>query len=1153
MFKKSFTGATLAIISLSLVLGPVAPVFAQVAPPAGLVASYSFYEGTGTITADQSGNSITGTLMNGPVWTVGKNGGGLSFDGVNDYVNLGSPAGLQMTGSMTVSAWVYETGNVADDGDIVSKSHWQFKSSPDTGVRTYAITITNSAGAWVQRYSNTVRALNTWYYVTGVYNAAAQTLDIYVNGALDNGALSGTVLSVQQNGADLVNIGRRPSGGFNIQGTIDDVRIYNRALSGSEIAADMATPVGGTFVPDTTAPAISAIAASGITQSGATISWTTNEGATTQVDYGLTAAYGSQTTLDSSPTTGHSAIISGLASSTAYHYRVRSSDAAGNEAISGDNILTTVTADTQAPSIPAGLTATSISSSQINLSWAASTDNVGVAGYRVYRGGTQIATSTTNSYANTGLTASTTYTYTVAAYDAAGNASAQSASASATTPSSIPSGDLIPADRATTWNPGLNAVGGIPNRTTICATLSPRGGTLDDATAIQTAIDACPVGQVVQLSAGTFRITNGPVVLNKGVTLRGQSPAQTRLVATTGLVVAIGGPYYSYGQSVNLATNVVKGSYTVTLASNPGLSVGEVVLIDQLTDPAITTWGAHCPLNDDCRTWRTRVNRPLTQLMEVASVSGNTVTFVTPFHIGFSTSYGAQLTRFPAGTLVKYAGVEDLYIRGGTSGNIRMIYAAYSWIKGVESDFHIDHSVDLIKAYRSVVRDSYVHSAQNPTPGGGAYGIAISEASSDNLIENNIVWNMNKVMVMEASGGGNVIAYNYMEDGWINGTPAWVETGLNAAHMATGHYELFEGNQSFNMDSDNTWGNAIYITGFRNHLTGARRSISPVNATNVDARRAIGVMEGHWWYTIIGNVLGTPTQSAAPYSGFTYEWSSPSQNVDNPVPMWRLGWDPENAGTVDNKVLTTLIRGGNFDYFTNTVRWENVSQQAIPSSLYLSSKPSFFGSYTWPWVDATGGTKTYTLPARARFDAGTPFAPPPGGGGGGDTTAPTVSISAPATGATVSSTITVSATASDNVGVAGVQFKLDGANLGAEDTSSPYGISWNTASSTNASHALSAVARDAAGNAGTATNVTVTTSNTQTLSLAIVPSPTSGAAPLTVSLTATVSGTAQGSMNYTLYCNRSDTGTNVTTPYDGKLDGTTTNPYTAANLCAYST
>jgi len=89
--------------------------------------------------------------------------------------------------------------------------------------------------------------------------------------------------------------------------------------------------------------------------------------------------------------------------------------------------------DTAAPSIPGNPTASVISSSQIDLSWNASTDNVGVAGYRVYQGGTQIATTSQTSYPHTGLAPSTTYSYGVAAYDAAGNASVQSASASATT------------------------------------------------------------------------------------------------------------------------------------------------------------------------------------------------------------------------------------------------------------------------------------------------------------------------------------------------------------------------------------------------------------------------------------------------------------------------------------------------------------------------------------------------------------------------------------------------------------------------------------------------------------------------------------------------------------------------------------------------
>ncbi len=91
--------------------------------------------------------------------------------------------------------------------------------------------------------------------------------------------------------------------------------------------------------------------------------------------------------------------------------------------------------DTTPPSTTTGLTATVISSSQINLSWTASTDNVGVTGYKIFRNGAQINTSATNSYSDTGLTPSTTYTYSVSAFDAAGNNSPMSATVSPTTQS----------------------------------------------------------------------------------------------------------------------------------------------------------------------------------------------------------------------------------------------------------------------------------------------------------------------------------------------------------------------------------------------------------------------------------------------------------------------------------------------------------------------------------------------------------------------------------------------------------------------------------------------------------------------------------------------------------------------------------------------
>jgi chitodextrinase len=105
---------------------------------------------------------------------------------------------------------------------------------------------------------------------------------------------------------------------------------------------------------------------------------------------------------------------------------------------------TALSPDTTPPSVPAGLSATVISSSQINLSWSASTDPIvpgqltaGLAGYNVFRNGTQVATTTTTNYSDTGLSASTPYSYAVSAHDADGNQSAQSTSISATTLSAV--------------------------------------------------------------------------------------------------------------------------------------------------------------------------------------------------------------------------------------------------------------------------------------------------------------------------------------------------------------------------------------------------------------------------------------------------------------------------------------------------------------------------------------------------------------------------------------------------------------------------------------------------------------------------------------------------------------------------------------------
>src|SRR4029453_16600990 len=118
---------------------------------------------------------------------------------------------------------------------------------------------------------------------------------------------------------------------------------------------------------------------------------------------------------------------------------------------------------------------------------------------------------------------------------------------------------------------------------------------------------------------------------------------------------------------------------------------------------------------------------------------------------------------------------------------------------------------------------------------------------------------------------------------------------------------------------------------------------------------------------------------------------------------------------------------------------------------------------------------------------------------------PAVSITTPANGVTVSNTITISASASDNVAVASVQFQIDGANFGAPDTAAPYSVSWTTTTATDASHTITAVASDAAGNSRTSMAVTVNIANDITPPSVSTTAPANGA---TVSNTVTVSASA---------------------------------------------
>ncbi len=210
------------------------------------------------------------------------------------------------------------------------------------------------------------------------------------------------------------------------------VTAYDALKNESNYSNEVSKAFTGTA--DTIPPLISGISVGSITSGGARITWSTDEPSSTQVEYGVITAYGSTAPLDATLTTAHGQTLTALLPGMRYHYRVLSRDAAGNLAVSPDGAFTTaMVPDTAAPAAPANLTAMPTASTQIDLAWSDSTDNAGVAGYRIYRNGVQVGTSGLPGYSDKELAPSTLYTYTVSAYDAAGNVSNQSIAAGATT------------------------------------------------------------------------------------------------------------------------------------------------------------------------------------------------------------------------------------------------------------------------------------------------------------------------------------------------------------------------------------------------------------------------------------------------------------------------------------------------------------------------------------------------------------------------------------------------------------------------------------------------------------------------------------------------------------------------------------------------
>ncbi|HSX42846.1 MAG TPA: LamG-like jellyroll fold domain-containing protein [Candidatus Saccharimonadales bacterium] len=362
--------------------------------------------------ANATGNAIVVSL----VWN---NTGAVSI--TDSRGNAYLPATVRTTWNSNWSAQVFYAKNVA--------------AGTNTVTATFATSINSFGILQAHEYSGIDKANPLDGAVASAGTGTAMTTGNITTTAandllFDAGGNQGAMNAAPSGWTNRINT----SGNRTADKTAATVGSYNATNAGSNgpwvlqlvaLRADTGT--------DTTPPAASAsLTASAASSTQVGLNWTAATDNVGVTGYQIERCAGSGCTNFAQIATTASNVLSyndtGLSASTLYRYRVRAVDAAANLGAYSPiaQATTQAVADTIAPSVPATVSGTAASVSQINLTWAASTDNVGVTGYKVYRGGVQIGTSATASYTDTGLTANTSYSYSVSAYDSAGNNSAQS-------------------------------------------------------------------------------------------------------------------------------------------------------------------------------------------------------------------------------------------------------------------------------------------------------------------------------------------------------------------------------------------------------------------------------------------------------------------------------------------------------------------------------------------------------------------------------------------------------------------------------------------------------------------------------------------------------------------------------------------------------
>ncbi len=500
-------------------------------------------------------------------------------------------------------------------------------------------------------------------------------------------------------------------------------------------------------------------------------------------------------------------------------------------------------------------------------------------------------------------------------------------------------------------------------RDNISATLSNHLVRHDDTNAIQTAVNSCPVGQVVFVPAGTYPIAGG-IRIQKSITLRGEGSLTVFQVrGSTPISIGTLGPWPPPKTNASYLMPVIagatRGSNTVTVANTSSIPIGKMVMIDEEDDPDLV-WTK--PVG--------YVGRHRASMHMVESKTPTTVTFRPVLPINYLRS--PQISWYP--NITQDAGVEKIKFAGtglypGTFINITSAWNI--WVLGCEFTNMPAKTITAGWVGHLEIRKNYMHDQTNGGP--NSEGLDLLNDANWSAIIDNICVAGGAPQINIGDGGpwahysggfGNVIAYNYCVDAF--GTTAPNDSGMMAGDISTNHsphtqYNLIEGNFMNKFQADSYHGSGSHTLLFRNIATGKNRW------TNAYSRSAIQIDRRNLYYSLIGNVLGEVGNPS------TYEYATVSgQPSEQYSTIFRLGYpnvgNPNFTGTYP---LTDLVHSDNgprdlyadrndTTYGTTIIEgnWTPQSGQSwriapkpIPNSYFLTSKPSWFGSLAWPPVD----------------------------------------------------------------------------------------------------------------------------------------------------------------------------------------------------------